>query len=218
MTRVKICGVTRVEDLETAVDAGADAVGIISDVSVDTPRKVSPERAAKLVAAAPPFVTTVLVTMPSNYARAIELVTEIEPDAIQLHGDIRPGDLAYLRAKLETQILLAVDAGDVSSAKAYDDMVDGFVVDSTGEDGGGGTGRTHDWERTRAETTDLDSPVILAGGLTPDNVSEAVRTADPFAVDVASGVEASGGVKDPDAVASFVERATDDAQTVEPGP
>ncbi|GAB7020113.1 phosphoribosylanthranilate isomerase [Halostagnicola bangensis] len=218
MTRVKICGVTRVEDLETAVDAGADAVGIISDVSVDTPRKVSPERAAKLVAAAPPFVTTVLVTMPSNYARAIELVTEIEPDAIQLHGDIRPGDLAYLRAKLETQILLAVDAGDVSSAKAYDDMVDGFVVDSTGEDGGGGTGRTHDWERTRAETTDLDSPVILAGGLTPDNVSDAVRTADPFAVDVASGVEASGGVKDPDAVASFVERATDDTQTVEPGP
>ncbi len=218
MTRVKICGVTRSEDLQTAVDAGADAIGIISDVSVDTPREVSSERAAKLVSEAPPFVTTVLVTMPSNYAHAIELISEIEPDAIQLHGDIRPGDLAYLRAKLENQILLAVDAGDVSAAKSYDDMVDGFVVDSMDEDGGGGTGRTHDWERTRAQTADLKSPVILAGGLTSDNVADAVHTADPFAVDVASGVEARGGVKDPDAVASFIDRAIGDAQTIESGP
>ncbi|SFS49148.1 phosphoribosylanthranilate isomerase [Halostagnicola kamekurae] len=218
MTRVKVCGITRSADLQTAVDAGADAIGIITDVPVDTPRDVSPERAADLVAETPPFVTSVLVTMPSDYARAIELATEIEPDAIQLHGEIRPGDLAYLRAKLESRILLAVDAEDVSVAKQYDDMVDGFVVDSIGDDGAGGTGRTHDWERTRAETADLESAVILAGGLTPDNVVEAIQTAEPFAVDVASGVEERGGIKDPAAVESFVSRATGNAQAVEPGP
>ena len=208
MTRVKICGLTSETDLETAVDAGADALGIICDVSVDTPREVSIERAKALVAAAPPFVTTVLVTMPSGPNRAIELVEEIEPDAIQYHGSIRPGDLAYLRAKIDAQLLLAVDADDAETAATYDDVVDGLIVDTPGEDGGGGTGETHDWEQTRLAAVDLESPLILAGGLTPDNVGDAVQTVEPFAVDVASGVEADGGVKDPDAVRSFIDRAT----------
>jgi phosphoribosylanthranilate isomerase len=81
-------------------------------------------------------------------------------------------------------------------------------VDSIDEDGGGGTGRTHDWEQTRERVADLDTPVVLAGGLTPDNVAEAVATVDPFAVDVATGVERSGGVKDHDAVRAFVRAAT----------
>ncbi|SEV80944.1 phosphoribosylanthranilate isomerase [Natrinema salifodinae] len=208
MTHVKICGLTNEADLETAVDAGADAVGIICDVPVDTPREVSVERAASLAAAAPPFVTSVLVTMPDDPANAIDLVDEIEPDAIQIHGERRAGDLSYLRGRLDVELLLAVDADDAPTAETYDDIVDGFVVDTPAEDGGGGTGRTHDWDRTRTAAADLDSPLILAGGLTPDNVAEAVRTVEPFAVDVASGVEADGGVKDAEAVRSFVERAT----------
>lgn len=216
MTRVKICGVTRDDDLEAAIDAGADAVGVVCDVPVETPREVSPERAAALVATAPPFVTTVLVTMPAGPERAIELVDAIEPDAVQIHGGMRPGDLAYVRAKVDARVLFAVDADDVADAAVYDDVVDALVVDSADGAGAGGTGETHDWDRTRAATVDLSSPVILAGGLTPDNVAEAVRTVEPFAVDVSSGVEAREGVKDTDAVRSFVERATEPRRPVEP--
>ncbi|QCS41929.1 phosphoribosylanthranilate isomerase [Natrinema versiforme] len=207
MTRVKVCGLTTEADLEAAIDAGADAIGIICDVSVDTPREVSIERAAALAAATPPFVTSVLVTMPDSPEEAIELVEEIEPDALQIHSDMRVGDLAYLRAKLETELLLAVDADDATTAETYDDIVDALIVDTPGDGGGGGTGRTHDWDQTRMAAADLESPLVLAGGLTPENVGDAVRTVDPFAVDVASGVEKRGGVKDVDAVRSFVDRA-----------
>lgn len=207
MTRVKLCGITRQDDLAAAVDAGADAIGIVCDVTVDSPREVSVERAAELVAAAPPLVTTVLVTMPSGPERAIELVETVEPDAIQVHGGMRPGDLAYLRAKSNTDVFLAVDADEVATADLYDDIVDAVVVDSVDESGAGGTGKTHDWAQTRASISGLESPVLLAGGLTPENVAEAIRTVDPFAVDVSSGIEAEPGRKDHDALARFVTNA-----------
>lgn len=216
MTRVKICGLTNEDDLEAVAAAGADAVGVVCDVPVDTPREVSIDRARRLVAAAPPFLTTVLVTMPSGPERAIELVEAIEPDTIQVHGDVRSGDLAYLRANVDAQFLLAIGADEAEAADAYDDVVDGFVVDTPAEGGGGGTGETHDWNRTRRVTTDLESPLILAGGLTPGNVADAISTVEPFAVDVASGVEADGGVKDPVAVRSFVDRAKNARRPVEP--
>lgn len=216
MTRVKICGLTTTNDLEMAIAAGADAVGIICDVPVDTPREVSRVRARELVDAAPPFVTTVLVTMPEGPNQAIELVDAIEPDALQFHGSIGVGDLSYVRAKVDSQLLLAVDADDAQTAHTYDDIVDGLLVDTPGEDGGGGTGTTHDWLQTREATDGLESPVILAGGLTPENVSNAIRTVAPFAVDVASGVEETGGVKDSAAVRSFVDRAKDASRPVQP--
>ncbi|MFP9060109.1 phosphoribosylanthranilate isomerase [Natrialbaceae archaeon A-chndr2] len=207
MTRVKLCGITRQEDLAAAVDAGADAIGIICDVTVDTPREVTVERAAELVAAAPPLVTTVLVTMPSGPERAIELVETVEPDAIQVHGGMRPGDLAYLRAKSNTDVFLAVDADDIATAGIYDDIADALVVDSVDESGAGGTGETHDWEQTQRAIADLETPVLLAGGLTPENVAEAIRTVDPFAVDVSSGIETEPGRKDHEALTRFVTSA-----------
>ena len=207
MTRAKICGLTTETDLKAAVDAGADAVGIVCDVPVDTPREVTPERAATLVAAAPPLVTTVLVTMPSGPERAIELVEGIEPDVVQIHGGIRQGNLAYLGAKIDADVFLAIDADDVASARRYDDLADALVVDSADERGAGGTGETHDWDRTRVAVDDLSSPVVLAGGLTPDNVAAAIDAVDPFAVDVSSGIEAEPGRKDHDAVRAFVEAA-----------
>jgi phosphoribosylanthranilate isomerase len=207
MTRTKICGLTSEADVRAAVEAGADAVGVVADVDVDTPREVSVERAAELAAVAPPFVTTVLVTMPPAPDRAVELVRRVGPDAVQVHAGLPPGDLAYLRSKVTARVVQAVDAADPEHARRYDDVADALLVDSTDGDGGGGTGRTHDWERTRELAAELDSPVVLAGGLTPDNVAEAVATVRPFAVDVASGVERAGGRKDHDAVASFVENA-----------
>ena len=214
MTRVKICGLTSREDLRVAVEAGADAVGLLVDVPVDSPREIDPQRAVELVAAAPPFVTTVLVTMPDSPERAVELTRAVEPDAVQIHGELGIGDIAYLTASADAQVLKVVDAAEPETARRYDDVADALLVDSVDDEGAGGTGRTHDWDRTTELAADLDSPVVLAGGLTPDNVADAVRSVEPFAVDVASGVEwsddetsSSRGRKDPDAVTDFVANA-----------
>ncbi len=207
MTRAKICGLTNDRDRRAAVDAGADALGFIVDVPVDTPREVSVERAADLVAAAPPFVTTVLVTMPDSPERAVELVERVNPDAVQLHGDGPVSDVAYVAANTSAAVLKTVDAADPEGAR-YDDVADALLVDSVDEEGAGGTGRTHDWDATREFVDSVDSPVVLAGGLTPENVADAGATVEPFAVDVASGVEHTGGEKDHDAVRQFVANAT----------
>ncbi len=204
MTRAKVCGITNAEDLRTAVAAGADAVGLIAGVDADTPRSVTPDRAAELSLAAPPFATTVLVTMPETPAAAADLVDHVGPDAVQVHGDLAPAETARLSSTVDVGVLRAVGP---ETAADFDDAADALVVDSLDESGAGGTGETHDWARTRELAATLSSPVVLAGGLTPDNVADAVETVDPFAVDVASGVEAAPGRKDPDAVSAFVREA-----------
>lgn len=204
-TRVKICGLTHPEDVAGAVRAGADAVGVVSEVSVDTPREVDPDRAADLLAETPPFVAATLVTMADNPEEATDLVERIDPDAIQIHGRPDPAACEEIRAA-GADLLLAVGADGLEGIGDYAGAIDALLVDSTDDNGAGGTGETHDWERTRAATENLETPVILAGGLTPHNVAEAVRTVEPFAVDVASGVESEPGRKDPAAVSAFVER------------
>ncbi len=207
MARVKICGLTDPADLRAAIEAGADAVGVISSVSVETPRAVDRGTAAALVADVPPFVTATLVTMPENADHAVDLVRAIRPDAIQLHGEFSAEDIGYIRAETGIKVIPAVDYTDSDRAHELDEAADAILVDSTREDGAGGTGETHDWEATGELAETLTSPVILAGGLTPDNVAEAVRVAAPFAVDVASGVERTGGKKDHTALATFVQNA-----------
>ena len=218
MTRTKICGVTREADLRAVADAGADAVGFISEVPVDTAREIDPVRAADLVAAAPPFLTTVLVLMPESVERAVELAETVKPDVLQLHGAFDPEELRFLRIETGTKVVPVVDCDDPDRAAEYAEVADAVLVDSTTDGGAGGTGETHDWVATGELVDDLPAPVILAGGLTPENVAEAARTADPFAVDVASGVESEEGTKDHDAVRAFVRNAerahdgTDDAE------
>ena len=205
MTRVKICGLTREADVDAAVAAGADAVGLIAGVTVDTPRDVTLDRAATLAESVPPFVTTVLVTMPADAAEARERIDAVGPDAVQLHA-ADPQLVADL-GDTAVDVLAVVDPTD-PDIDAYAEAADALLVDSVDAEGGGGTGETHDWERTAAIVDSLSVPVVLAGGLTPENVAEAVATVDPFAVDTASGVESSGGVKDHDAIRAFVDGAT----------
>ena len=209
MVRVKICGVTSEEDLNAAVDAGVDAVGFITDVSVDTPREIDPGRAADLAAAAPPYVTTSLVMMPESPERAVELAATVRPDVIQLHGSFDANQLRFVRAETAAKLVMSVAADDPEVARDYDSVVDALLVDSVTAEGAGGTGETHDWTATRELAAELDSPVVLAGGLTPDNVAEAVETVDPYGIDVASGVEREdeGGTKDHEAVRAFVRNA-----------
>ena len=210
--RVKICGHTRVADVRASVRAGADAIGVIVDVPVETPREVSVEQVRTLFDAVPPFVTSVLVTMPETPEQAVALVERLGPDAIQLHGELPRGDVAYLRASIDARLLVTVPADELERAEAYDDLADALLVDSVDADGGGGTGRTHDWERTREAAAAVDSPVIVAGGLEPANVTDAIETVAPYGVDVASGVETDDATEehsrhDHEAIASFVTAA-----------
>jgi len=204
MTRVKVCGLTTHGDLRTAVGAGADAVGLISNVETDTPREIPPDLAVELARAAPPFVTTVLVTMPATPDAAVDLAGRVQPDVVQVHGDLTVGDLAYLSSNVSGDVMAAVTP---EAADDLDTVADALVVDSLDEAGAGGTGETHDWAATRELVTSLASPIVLAGGLTPDNVAAAVEAVDPYAVDVASGVEARPGRTDPEAVTAFVRAA-----------
>jgi len=209
--RVKLCGTTSDADRDAAVVAGADAVGVISDVAVDTPREVTPERARALLDSVPPFVTGVLVTMPDSVTAARSLVERTDPDALQIHDPDRlggPADATTLADALSIPLLLGVDGNDPETVRSYDGIPDALLLDAVDAEGGGGTGHTIDWERTRTLRDELDSPVVLAGGLTPDTVAEAVRTVRPFAVDVASGVEREPGRKDHDAMGRFVSEAT----------
>jgi phosphoribosylanthranilate isomerase len=207
MVRSKICGVTTEADLRAVSDAGADAVGIVTEVSVDTPREVDPDRAADLIAAAPPFLSTVLVSMPESPARAVELAGALTPDAIQLHGDFDAEDVRYVRREARADVITAVDAADTDRIHEYDGVADAVLIDSTSESGAGGTGETHDWDAAGDLIANLSTPVVLAGGLTPENVAEAAGTATPYAVDVSSGVERTGGRKDHEAVRAFVRNA-----------
>jgi phosphoribosylanthranilate isomerase len=207
MARTKVCGVTRETDLRAVVDAGADAVGVVSAVSVDTPREVAPDHAAELVASAPPFLTTTLVTMPETPERAAEIAGAVAPDVLQVHANFDAADLRAVDRATRSKLMVAVDADDAGRARALASVADAVLLDSTTEEGAGGTGRTHDWEAAADLVAELDVPVVLAGGLTPANVAEAVGTVDPFAVDVASGVEREGGLKDHDAVRAFVDAA-----------
>ena len=203
MTRVKICGVTNAADRDAVVAGGAEAVGVIHGVPVDTPREVDEGTAIDLVDGVPPLVTSVLVTMPRTVQEAVRCVERIEPDAVQVHDGLSPAELGALDRRI-TQSIVAVVDGEADDIDEYASHADALLVDSVDAEGAGGTGETHDWKRTREVVGSLSVPVILAGGLTPENVAEAVETVRPFAVDVASGVEQSGGEKDHDAVAQFV--------------
>lgn len=205
-TRVKICGLTNVPDLDRAIAAGADAVGVIADVPVETPRELSPRRARELVAGVPPFVTSVLVTMPETPAAALDLHRQVGADAIQIHGTLSPAEVSELDDRTDAGIIAALDVTS-REIDAFADAADAILVDTTDEAGGGGTGQTHDWERTREIRESIDVPLIVAGGLTPANVGAAIDAVGPFGVDTASGVETTGGEKDHEAVDAFVAQA-----------
>ncbi|WP_254536280.1 phosphoribosylanthranilate isomerase [Halomarina litorea] len=205
VVRVKLCGVTTDADRDAAVEAGADAIGVVCGVPIDTPREVTPARARALVADAPPFVTTTLVTMPDDVTEGVELVERVRPDAVQVHA--ASTDLvAALASDIDAKVVAAVDLAD--DVAAYAEVADAVLVDSTDESGAGGTGETHDWERTRVVADRIDVPLILAGGLTPENVAEAVGTVRPYAADVSSGIEGDEpGRKDHATMRAFVEAA-----------
>ena len=200
MVRVKICGITCVEDALTAIAAGADALGFV--FHEPSPRHVFPEQAAAIIRALPPFVQAVGLFVNADIDGVNDVADLCRLDLVQLHGDEAP---EYCD-RVERRVVKAFRVQDISSLepmKRY--RVAGYLLDAYSPTVYGGTGLTFNWEVARVATQ--YGTVILAGGLTPENVGQAVQAAVPYAVDVSSGVEAEPGKKDPDKVRQFIRAA-----------
>lgn len=196
--RVKICGITRVEDALSAVLAGADAIGFV--FHPDSPRHVTPEQAARIVAALPPFVTTVGLFVDAAEQRIRDTLAQVPLSLLQFHGDeaeaqCRIYGLPWIKA-------LRVQPGqDVQALMASWPNASGILLDAWHPTQHGGTGLQFDWSLVPQASA---VPIVLAGGLTPVNVADAIRRTRPYAVDVSGGVEAGKGVKDADKIEAFM--------------
>ncbi|UCJ14728.1 phosphoribosylanthranilate isomerase [Pseudomonas sp. MM211] len=198
VVRCKICGITRLEDALAAVAAGADAIGLV--FYERSPRAVSIEQARAIVTALPPFVTTVGLFVDMQRAELDKVLAAVPLDLLQFHGDETAAEceavgrpyIKALRVRAQDDVAALVDAYPGARGVLLDTFVEGVP---------GGTGQAFDWSLVPAQ---LSKPVILAGGLTPSNVSAAIAQVRPYAVDVSGGVEASKGIKDAGRVKDFV--------------
>lgn len=202
MTAIKICGITRVEDALAAAYCGANAIGFV--FYDKSPRFVTPARAAELMHALPPFVMSVGLFVDAAVSAVTQTLAIARVDLLQFHGDesaayCRQFGMPYLKAlRVRPGLDLLQYALDYHDAKA-------LLLDAWVEGMQGGTGATFDWALI---PKNLSLPVVLSGGLTPENVTRAIHSVRPWAVDVSSGVEVSGmagkGIKDAAKIAAFV--------------
>jgi len=221
-TRVKICGVTRPEDATAACRHGADAIGIIFHPA--SPRNVPPDRARQILAALLPFVMPVGVFVDSPAQEVLDTAAELGLRTVQLNGAQTPEDVAELAGLAVIKAIRVTRGGLVAQLDQWRQAVRsgsvsnliGLVMEPGGTKQPGGTGVANDWdevtEAQRAGAFERLPPLIAAGGLKPENVSDVVRTVRPWAADVSSGVETSLGIKSEEKIDAFVRavRAADD--------
>lgn len=197
-TRIKICGITRVEDAISAAEQGVDAIGLV--FYPHSPRSVSITQAKAIADALPPFVTTVALFVNPTSIEVNQVLASVRIDLLQFHGDedemaCAQYGLPYLKAiRVKSDTNLIQYAHDFASAKA-------MLLDTYSDSAFGGTGETFDWKVIPKK---LPKPIILAGGLNFGNVRQAIEQVEPYAVDVSGGVEQSKGIKDPVKIAKFV--------------
>jgi phosphoribosylanthranilate isomerase len=217
---VKICGTTSEADAELALSAGAGGLGFLIGLEYPSDDEIEPGAARAIIEKLPPFVASVLVTHRDDPAWIARTAREIGCNTIQLHGRLAAERLPTLRelvpwAKLVKTIHVDGPAA-LAEAEATAEFADALLLDTRTETRLGGTGLTHDWTVSAAIVRRVRKPVVLAGGLTPENVRDAIATVRPWAVDVNSGVEDARGRKDPARVQSFVERARAAALSTHP--
>ena len=197
-TRVKICGITRPEDALAAARAGADAIGLV--FYAKSPRAVTMAEAQGVLRALPPFVTTVGLFVDAVPDDIREVLQSVSLDLLQFHGNEAPGQCRMYGRPYVKAVRMRETTDLTAVARSYHDAA-GLLVDTYVEGMPGGTGRAFDWSRLPSS---LSRPLILAGGLTPDNVAEAVGRVRPWAVDVSGGVESAPGVKDAARIEAFI--------------
>jgi phosphoribosylanthranilate isomerase len=199
MTRVKICGITNLADALAAVDAGADALGfVLAEEAKVRKRYISLDDAIEIIEQLPPFVTTVAVTVNEPIGKLVQYMTYF--DLVQLHGEEQPGHLPMGHLAIK-----AFRVGpDFKIGEMEDHRVRAWLLDAFVPDQRGGTGMVCDWEVAEMAAS-MSRPLILAGGLTPENVGEAIYRVHPFGVDVSGGVEAEPGKKDHERIRQFID-------------
>ena len=211
--RVQIAGVSSLEEALAAAAAGADALGLTLRLPSGVHDGLTETKARDLIARLPPFVSSVAITYVRTAREAVELCRYLGVTTLQLHGDFPVGDLRLIRAALpHLKLIRAVHVTGpqaVTHARALERHVDAIILDTydpeTGR--GGATGTTHDWTISRAVVAAVSVPIILAGGLTPENVAEAVAAVSPWGVDVHTGVEDPDGARNLEQIRAFIARA-----------
>ena len=197
-TRVKICGITRLDDAMTACDAGVDAIGLVfCEKSV---RNIEITQAAKISRALPAFVTSVALFMNENAATIRQVLDEVPIDCLQFHGDEEP-DFCSQFNRPYIKALAMQGVSELEKRVALYSECRGILLDSHAPGEVGGTGKAFDWNEI---PQDLSRPLILAGGLKVDNVATAIKQVHPYAVDVSSGVERVKGLKDAELISAFI--------------
>jgi phosphoribosylanthranilate isomerase len=200
--RIKLCGITSLDDAQLAVDAGAWAVGCI--LWPDSPRVCDPAEAGRIAAAVRRRAQVCGVFVNSHLDEVTELVDALGLTMVQLHGDEGPAYCAEVARRTGAKVIKAAAVSTQADVQALETFhTDFHMLDAHRPGMRGGTGETFDWELVRARRSSI--PLILSGGLRPENVAEAIAATHPFAVDTASGTESAPGVKDPAKVAAFVE-------------
>jgi len=209
--RVKLCGIRQEKDLAAVVDADADAAGFLVGQLHASNDFILPSTAARLARQLPPYITPVLVTHLQRAAEIARLVAKTGITTVQLHGGVRLGEVRKLRDNLPLngKLILAVHVVDAAldpQPEEFYPLVDAILLDSRDRATGqvGGTGRIHDWEVSADLVRRCPRPVILAGGLNPGNVAQAIRAVRPFAVDANSGLKGEDGARDPETCRAFV--------------
>jgi phosphoribosylanthranilate isomerase len=198
-TRVKICGITTPEDGLAAALAGADAIGLV--FYEKSPRGVGIEQARAICQAMPPFITKVALFVDASDSAIRQVLQALPIDLIQFHGDECSVDCGIYGRPYIKSVSMREGVNVAGFASTYKDAA-GLLLDTQTADARGGTGQSFDWTLFPEE---VDKPLILAGGLTPENVHEAVRRTRPYAVDVSSGVEREKGVKDAQKIIRFIQ-------------
>jgi phosphoribosylanthranilate isomerase len=209
--RVKICGVKRVEDARAAVAAGADAVGCLVGLNYTTPDGVDPAAARAIFESVPPFVARVLVTHRTGLAEVTALMRESGATVAQLHGEFPTVAISALREALPFATIVksvhVTGEDSIAAAVAASRVADAVLLDTKARGRIGGTGKTHDWSISARIAAASSKPVILAGGLTPENVALAIAQVRPYAVDVNSGTTGTDGFKDHAKIIAFIAAA-----------
>ena len=195
--KVKICGMTNLKDVKVAVDGGVDAVGFI--FYKKSPRSVTMQAVREIVLELPPFVDSVGVFVNETAEQINKIADHCKLDRVQLHGDESP---AFCK-KIRRRVIKVIRVKDIQSLKKLSDYpVSSFLLDTFSEDQYGGTGKVFDWNL--AYPAKKYGPIILAGGLTPINVHQAIQRIQPYGVDVCSGVESQPGIKDHKKIKAFL--------------
>jgi phosphoribosylanthranilate isomerase len=198
-TRVKICGITRVEDAVSAVNAGADAIGLV--FYAPSPRCVSVEQAQKIVSVIPPFVSVVGLFVNAPKVEIEAILSKVRLDILQFHGDETSEQCAQIKMPYYKAIRVKADTNLVQYAVEFNGAK-ALLLDAHSDVAFGGTGQTFDWNLIPKNMT---KSVILAGGLTAENVKNAIQQVKPYAVDVSGGVELTKGIKDVAKIAAFMQ-------------